>query len=119
MVSFHFATTRAKQLIVESLRAQCANITTSFPLKKALTLLAVGGHMICDGLPKNSLPEIAPFDLSGGCAIGGSHIGSKKEVISMLELACQQNLRSWIEVLPMSKAKEGVERVDRGDVRYR
>ena len=37
----------------------------------------------------------------------------------MLELASKQDLRSWIEVLPMSKATEAVEKVDKGDVRYR
>ena len=84
-----------------------------------LTLLAVGGHLVCVGLPEEPLPEIAAFDLVNGCAIAGSYLGNKKEAISMLELASKQDLRSWIEVLPMSKAKEGVERVDRGDVRYR
>lgn len=74
---------------------------------------------MCVGLSEEPLPEIAAFDLIRGCAIAGSHLGNKKEAIAMLELASKQNLHSWIEVLPMSKAKEGVERVDRGDVRYR
>ena len=38
--------------------------------------------------------------LSGnGCFIGGSHIGSKVEVLEMLEVAKAKGVKSWIQVL--------------------
>ncbi|THH12298.1 hypothetical protein EW146_g7746 [Bondarzewia mesenterica] len=99
---------------------QTISVSAGIPIRKILSLLAVNGHLVCAGLPDEPLPQIAAFDLLvNGCALAGSHIGSKKEVVEMLKLASEQDLRSWIEVLPMSKLKEGVEKVERGDVRYR
>ncbi|THH04640.1 hypothetical protein EW146_g10127, partial [Bondarzewia mesenterica] len=88
------------------------SVSAGIPIRKILSLLAVNGHLVCAGLPDEPLPQIAAFDLLvNGCALAGSHIGSKKEVVEMLKLASEQDLRSWIEVLPMSKLKEGVEKV--------
>jgi hypothetical protein len=58
--------------------------------------------------------------LSGnGAFIGGSHIGSKVEVLEMLKVAADKGVKSWIEVLNMSEAGKAVQNVYDNKVRYR
>jgi len=57
--------------------------------------------------------------LSSGVFLGGSHIGSKKEAIEMFNLAVEKGIKSWIELMPMSKCGEAVKSVKDGRVRYR
>lgn len=57
-----------------------------------------------------------------GCYIGGSHIGNRPEMEAMLELASKQNIKSWIQKIPLSAEAcgEAVTRVKNNqDVRYR
>ena len=47
-------------------------------------------------LPEKPLPPITGFTLlNNGCYIGGSHIGSKKEAIEMLQLAADKGIKPW------------------------
>ena len=75
--------------------------------------------------------------IGNGCFIGGSHIGSKKEALEMLDLAAKKGIKPWrvdytsrvsfivltdllrIEELPMKDAKKAVEGVKSGKPRYR
>lgn len=56
-----------------------------------------------------------------GSKMGGSHIGSRPEILAMLKLASEKNLHPMIETLDISEAgcKEAVERVKVNDIRYR
>ena len=56
-----------------------------------------------------------------GAAISGSHIGSRPEMMSMLKLASEKNIKPMIEKMDISEkgCKEAVERVKTNDVRYR
>lgn len=64
-----------------------------------------------------TLLDFAP----NGCYFGASHIGNRPEMISMLDLAAKQNIKSWIEKVPISE--EGCAKVATGvadnKVRYR
>lgn len=50
--------------------------------------------------------------MSNCSAFGGSHIGSKKEILEMLKLAAEKNVRPWVDqVLPMSEAGKAIQGV--------
>jgi len=51
--------------------------------------------------------------------VTGSSIGSTKEIKEMLEFASKNDVRPWIELLPMSKVNEGIKKVQDNDVKFR
>ncbi|OCH93100.1 GroES-like protein [Obba rivulosa] len=92
------------------------------PLKSYLSMLATHGRFITCGLPDadNPLPPVHPFDLTyNGCYIGGTHMGSKREAVEMLQLAADKGVKPWVQELPMSQAKQAIEGVKTGKARYR
>lgn len=92
------------------------------PLADFFSMLAVHGKFITVGLPdaNNPLPPIHPFDLmSSGALLGGSHIGSKKECVEMLQLAAEKGVKPWIEELPMKEAGKALRSLGDNKVRYR
>lgn len=57
-----------------------------------------------------------------GCSLGASHIGNRAEMLAMLDLASKQNIKSWIQKIPISEdgCREAVTRVHNNrEVRYR
>lgn len=65
--------------------------------------------------PAASLPLTDPARrafMSNGSCFGGSHIASKKEIMDMLKLAAEKNVRPWVDqVLPMSEAGKAIQGV--------
>jgi alcohol dehydrogenase (NADP+) len=41
--------------------------------------------------------------LTNGCLMGATHLGSRKEMIRMLQLAADKGLKSWVEQIPISE----------------
>jgi alcohol dehydrogenase (NADP+) len=77
-------------------------------------------HMV--GLPDNPLQPLQTQALvPNGCSISASNVGNREEMVEMLNLAVKANIRPWVETIPISAdgCKEAVERVHRGDVRFR
>ncbi|EMD37733.1 hypothetical protein CERSUDRAFT_105645 [Gelatoporia subvermispora B] len=94
----------------------------NMPLSSYLSMLYVHGKFITCGIPdaSNHLPPLHSFDLGGnGCLVGGSHVGSKKEILEMLELARSKGIRPWIEELPMKDVAKALEGVKDNKVHYR
>jgi len=99
-----------------------ADMTHLFDLPTFMSTLNVNGEFHNVGLPDEPLPQIKAFDFApNGCKIGGSHIGSRPEMIQMLKLASEKNIKPMIETIDISEkgCKEAVERVKVNDVRYR
>ncbi|KAK6359751.1 hypothetical protein TWF696_000891 [Orbilia brochopaga] len=99
-----------------------ANSTENFDLGKYLSLLTVHGKFIMVGLAPGDGQKVSAFDLLGnGCFIGASHLGSRREMLEMLDLAAEKGLKSWSETIPISEegCKQGALRVMKNDVRYR
>ena len=74
------------------------------------------------GLPDKPLPELkAQTFVPNGCYFGASHIGNRPEMLSMLELASKQQIKSWVETIDISEegCKEAIERLSKNDVHYR
>lgn len=100
----------------------CANGNEGFDLGKYLSLLDVHGRWISVGLPEGAGTEIKNNDfMDNGCLIGASHLGSRKEVLSMLNLAAEKGIKSWVEEVQIGEKglSEAVQRLRKNDVRYR
>lgn len=76
--------------------------------------------MVMVGAPEEPLPPfpIFPFILNN-VAIGGSAIGSPKDIEDMLQLAAKQKIKGWVQTRPMKEANEAVIDMEDGKARYR
>lgn len=98
------------------------NFGPDFDLSGYLSLLDVHGRWISVGLPENETLQIKPQDLLGnGCLIGASHLGSRREMLEMLQLAADKGIKSWVETVPISAENLGktMLRLHKSDIRYR
>jgi D-arabinose 1-dehydrogenase-like Zn-dependent alcohol dehydrogenase len=90
------------------------------PLSGYLRLLRTNGQFIQVGAPEDKLPAIAAFALiAKGCKIGGSQIGSPKDIEDMLNFAAEKGVKPWIEERSMKKANQSVVDMEDGKARYR
>jgi len=99
-----------------------ANSNEGFDLGKYLSLLDVHGRWVSVGLPEGAGTEIKNADfISNGCLIGASHLGSRKEVLAMLDLAAEKGIKSWVEEVQIGakELSEAVQKLKKNDVRYR
>jgi alcohol dehydrogenase (NADP+) len=81
-----------------------SDMASKFPMDEYLSTLNVQGEFHNVGLPDKPMPEIkAQAFLSNGCKIAGSHIGSRPEILAMLKLASEHNVKPWIETIPISE----------------
>jgi alcohol dehydrogenase (NADP+) len=81
-----------------------ANSSEGFDLEKYLSLLDVHGRWISVGLPEGAGQEVKTNTfMANGCLIGASHLGSRKEMLQMLQLAADKGLKSWVEEIPISE----------------
>ncbi|KAK2799371.1 hypothetical protein FQN49_008950, partial [Arthroderma sp. PD_2] len=74
------------------------------------------------GLPEEDGPSIkAQSFIANGVLMGASHLGSRREMLEMLQLAADKGLQSWVEEVQIGQEglKEAVTRMKEGDVRYR
>ncbi|KAL2755432.1 hypothetical protein ACRALDRAFT_1064448 [Sodiomyces alcalophilus JCM 7366] len=91
-----------------------------FPLDQYLSLLDVKGNLIQVGAPEDPMPAFSAFSLiMGDRKVGGSMIGSRKQGREMLELVAKTDLKSWVQVRPMSEANQVIQDMDKGKARYR
>jgi len=96
------------------------NVAEGFPLAEFLSMLWVHGNFIMVGLPEQPLPEIdANVFMGNGSKMGSSHLGSKKEVLDMLDLVAEKNIKPWIQEAPMKDCGKIVRAVKDGNVNYR
>lgn len=82
-------------------------------------LLKSQGKLILVGAPDKPL-ELPVFPLLlGRKIVGGTCIGGMKETQEMLDFAAKHNITSQIEVIPIDYVNTAMERLVKGDVRYR
>ena len=99
-----------------------ADMTHEFNIQEYMSTLNVNGEFHNVGLPDKPLPTMMAQDFApNGAKMGGSHIGNRPEMLAMLKLASEKNIKPYIETLDISEkgCKEAVERVKVNDVRYR
>ncbi|KAL1884977.1 hypothetical protein Plec18167_001634 [Paecilomyces lecythidis] len=99
-----------------------ANSTKNFDLAKYLSMMDVHGRWINVGLPEEEGQVIkAQHLISNGVLIGATHLGSRREMLHMLQLAADKDLKGWVEEVPINEENlsKTVQRMKKGDVRYR
>lgn len=94
-----------------------------FQLSQYLSLLDVHGRFNLVGLPaiQGGL-KVSTFDfIANSCFIGASNLGTRQEVLEMLDLAVSKGIKSWVTEVPISK--EGIQKaighIEDSSVRYR
>ncbi|KZF19537.1 NADP-dependent alcohol dehydrogenase 6 [Xylona heveae TC161] len=100
----------------------CSDMTSEFNLPEYMSTLAVNGTFHHCGMPDKPLPQLkVPDFVPGGYAMSANHIGSRPEILSMLKLASDKGIKTWVEKIDISEkgCKEAVERVYKNDVHYR
>jgi len=93
-----------------------------FQLTEYLSLLDVHGRFNSVGLPGGDGLKVHTMDfISNGCFIGASNLGSRREVLEMLDLAAVKGIKSWVEEIPISKEgiQKAIEKLQNSSVRYR
>jgi alcohol dehydrogenase (NADP+) len=99
-----------------------ANSFDGFDLQEYLSLLDVHGRWNSVGLPGGDGIKIQNQSfITNGCFIGTTHLGSRKEMLEMLELASEKGIKSWVEEIPISKEglQEAMQKLQKSSVRYR
>jgi len=74
------------------------------------------------GLPGGDGISIKNQDfISNGCFIGTTHLGSRREMLEMLELAADKGVQGWVEEIPISREglQKAMEKLEKSSVRYR
>ncbi|KAL9081243.1 MAG: hypothetical protein Q9157_000218 [Trypethelium eluteriae] len=98
----------------------CTVSSPNMPLQKYLQLLRIRGQFIQVGAPEDRMPGFNAFALiQKGAKIGGSTIGTPKEIEDMLKLAADKQVRPWIQERPLKEANQAVVDFEEGKPRYR
>ncbi|KAL2185701.1 alcohol dehydrogenase-like protein [Thermothelomyces heterothallicus CBS 203.75] len=94
--------------------------STSMPLTDYLSLLRFDGTFVQLGAPDDGLPNLSQGPLIfKRIKITGSLIGSPQDLRDMLQLAVEQNVRPWIDEIPMKDANKAIVDMGAGKPRYR
>ncbi|XP_072972884.1 probable cinnamyl alcohol dehydrogenase 9 [Typha angustifolia] len=84
-----------------------------------IALLKTYGKLIMLGAP-NKPVELPIFPLiNGGKIVAGSMIGGMKDTQEMIDFAAEHNITAEVEVIGMNDVNVAMERLEKGDVRYR
>ncbi|KAL5556620.1 hypothetical protein UlMin_038856 [Ulmus minor] len=94
-------------------------VSAHHPLLPLIGLLKSHGKLVMVGAPDKPL-ELPVFPLlMGRKIVAGSCIGGIKETQEMIEFAAKHNITTEIEVIPIDYVNTAMERLAKGDVRYR
>lgn len=99
----------------------CAGSLTDIDFNVLPMVMRIGGSIVSIAAPDASQKIVLnPLGLLG-VSISNSVIGSRKEMIQLLKLASEKNIKPWVERVPISEASVGevFSRMDSGDVKYR
>ncbi|KAL0463422.1 UNVERIFIED_CONTAM: 8-hydroxygeraniol dehydrogenase [Sesamum latifolium] len=83
-----------------------------------INLLKPHGKLILIGAPQKLEVPVFPL-LQGGKFIVGTACGGIKETQDMLEFAAEHKIQPDIEVIPIDYVNTAMERLEKGDVKYR
>ncbi len=97
----------------------CTVNSPDMPMSQYLSMLKVHAKLVLVGAPEAPIPlSVFPL-LMNGVDLGGSAIGSPREIREMLELAQKTNTKTWLQTWPMDKVNEACLAMEDGKARYR
>lgn len=94
-------------------------VSADHPLLPLLSLLKLDGKLVLVGMPEKPLNLPAVALTSGRRFVGGSAIGGVKETQEMLNFCAEHNISCMIENIAMDYVNTAMERLGKGDVKYR
>ncbi|KAG7867458.1 hypothetical protein KL918_002897 [Ogataea parapolymorpha] len=101
----------------------CAISLSGLDLDSFLSILKVQGRFVSVGLPAaEEKYDVSPFTFfSNGSSLCSSNLGSRKEMLDLLDLCVKHDIRPWVEEIPISEegCNTALTRAWKGDVRYR
>ncbi|XXG97664.1 hypothetical protein Hte_003971 [Hypoxylon texense] len=99
----------------------CTVSSDKMPLGGYLRLLKTKGTFIQVGAPDGgNLPPVNAFTLIGnGIKVGGSAIGSPREINEMLQLAADKKIKTWVQERPLKDANKAIVDMEDGKARFR
>ncbi|KAI3632348.1 hypothetical protein MIR68_009454 [Amoeboaphelidium protococcarum] len=83
------------------------------------SLMRPNGTVVLLGIPEEDLKFRAGALCMNQIALTGSLIGSPALIQEMLDFAAEHDVHPWIEKMDLKDANQAIERVRKGDVRYR
>lgn len=99
----------------------CASSLKQIDLDKYIKCMKIGGKIISVCVPhRDEKLTLSGFGLMG-VHISNSSLGSPQEIRDLLKLVSDNNIKIWVETLPVGVkgVTEALTRLDKGDVRYR
>ncbi|XP_009764994.1 probable mannitol dehydrogenase [Nicotiana sylvestris] len=94
-------------------------VSADHPIHPLIGLLKSHGKLIFLGAPEKPV-ELPVFPLlMGRKLVAGSGIGGMTETQEMLDFAAKHNITAEVEVIPMDYVNTALERLAKGDVKYR
>jgi uncharacterized zinc-type alcohol dehydrogenase-like protein len=118
----HFALTsdaEAVQRLASSFDVLLVTADGDLPWNLYLSLLRPKGTLWLLGMPQQPLVVESILLMLPSRSIKGSIIGSPDQMQRMLEFAAKHAVRAWTEPMPMSDVNTAIDRVRKGEVRYR
>ncbi|KAH9712635.1 Cinnamyl alcohol dehydrogenase 8 [Citrus sinensis] len=106
------------QSAVSTLDGIIDTVTGFHPLLPLLGLLKYNGKLVIVGGPDKLELPVPPL-LFGAKAVVGCFVGGMKETQDMLNFAAEHNITADIETISIDNANTALERLEKGDVRYR
>lgn len=98
----------------------CTTNDPRMPLDGYIQLLAPHGYLVFVGVPEEPIPQFRPGALIFKNAhLGGSLIGSPAVIRDMFEVVSKENVRTWIQEVPMNTVNQAVVDMENGKARYR
>ncbi|KAJ8765636.1 hypothetical protein K2173_014758 [Erythroxylum novogranatense] len=94
-------------------------VSAVHPIVPLIGLLKTNGKLVLVGAPEKPLELVAFSLIIGRKQIGGSGIGGMKETQEMIDFAAKHNIAAEIEIISMDYINSAMERLAKGDVRYR
>ncbi|KAI0498960.1 hypothetical protein KFK09_019858 [Dendrobium nobile] len=108
-----------KEEAIKSLGCRCFSLSAKHALLPLILLLKSEGKMIMVGAPEHPLDLPALPLLLEGKILAGSCIGGMKATQEMLDFAGDHNIAADIELISTDYVNQAMERLAKGDVRYR
>jgi alcohol dehydrogenase (NADP+) len=94
--------------------------SSQLPLDELLSTLDIEKKLVFVGMPETGLSNVRSQTLSDNAvSIASSHLGNRAEMLRMLDLAAEKDVKPWITVMPMKDAAKAIKAVEDNSVRYR
>ncbi|CCE63691.1 hypothetical protein TPHA_0F02090 [Tetrapisispora phaffii CBS 4417] len=99
----------------------CSSSLSQLDIDELIKTMRIGGRIISICAPEiGEKIVLNPLGLLG-VSIENSGIGSRKEILQLLDLVSKKNIKPWVETLQVGEAgvNEAFERMEKGTARYR